>query len=101
MSRRKNHGGRRANRQLRRELFDRNPHCHWCGREVAWTQSAAPLPDDAATLDHFGESRYLAVVLACYGCNQFRGRMEQAKIQRPNLPSVRLLLAESRAWLQA
>jgi hypothetical protein len=100
--RRYGHGGCRANRELRRSLWERDPRCHWCGRETAWTyQHGGQQPDDAATLDHFGELRALAVVLACYACNQYRARMEQelAKVRRPRLPSMAVLLAESRAWL--
>ena len=73
---------KRSKRRLRNRIwfstFGRSPTapCHWCG---------VPMTFSEATLDHEpplsrGGSWFRAV-LACYGCNQKRGR-ENAAIRR-------------------
>jgi 5-methylcytosine-specific restriction endonuclease McrA len=61
---------RRHLRRLRRRLWDADPHCHWCGRELAMSK---------ATLDHVvpqcrgGTHDAGNVVLSCAWCNNAKG----------------------------
>lgn len=79
----------------REKLWNRDPHCFWCGRETRLCENGGvnrKLPDDAATVDHI-RSRLSPnrkqpndrpgwhtgiTVLACYRCNNVRGRHEIA-----------------------
>ena len=73
-----------------RNLWQRNPHCAWCGCKTRLIhQKGGALPGDAATLDHIRSKLdplrraggrigkpWEENVLACYGCNHERGRQE-------------------------
>lgn len=84
------HEPKLSNKELRRQLFDADPKCHWCGRETVWTElPGGKLPPNAATLDHL-YTRYEMetrasmgnpFVLACNQCNHDRG--EEATRQQP------------------
>ena len=80
-------------RRRRRYLFDKDPHCHWCGCtlvkwEVAKNKTRPPL--NAATIDHlrsklFGKrpdvrKKAKTLVLACWKCNAERSRKENTSI---------------------
>lgn len=77
---RKSYNKRRVNK-----LWVENPHCHWCN--ILTTREGRlgkNLPDNAATFDHlyhrsdpqrFTKKGRNAGVLACYACNQKRGRI--------------------------
>jgi hypothetical protein len=83
-----------ANKKKRRlELFEKDPHCHWCGREVVLVhqmRGGATLPNQA-TLEHLFDRlnplrfdiRYAGerYVLACYECNWRRGLERQREEQ--------------------
>lgn len=67
--------------QLRQELYDRHPNCHWCGGSVRIVPTVArnqQAPDDMATLEHLvpachgGEYGPDNMVLACMRCNSVR-----------------------------
>lgn len=64
--------GRGERKARRRELFARDPHCHWCRKELRW-----PEP----TLDHIiatsaGGSDYQDnLCIACLACNRDRGNV--------------------------
>jgi len=76
----------RHNRERRRKLHAENPHCYWCGR-LTREGLTPPLPDDAATLDHFRSLCDLSPrkanepqwVLACHACNLRRGIEDQLR----------------------
>lgn len=82
--------------RTRRQLWEADPHCHWCGRETSWWAGEnGPAPTDSATLDHLyswldprraGNSHL--VVLACWRCNHDRGEQEN-NVRPPNPPSPR------------
>lgn len=65
----------------RLKLWEEDPHCHWCGCLTVWPNGHRQKPT-TATLDHLrdrydpqrGSDKSLATVLACYACNQARGR---------------------------
>ncbi len=85
MSRAKN-GYNRAKVQ---RLWNICKHCHWCGKETAIQQSGCGRSENAtATFDHlYHKSEKLrwtkkgrkAGVLACFECNQKRGRESYVK----------------------
>jgi hypothetical protein len=77
------------NRKRRRKLWERDPHCYWCGIETVWHEENAKQAINAATIDHI-RSRYMEnrpdkgegyrpgiLVLACWKCNNERARIEQ------------------------
>jgi hypothetical protein len=84
---------------LRERLWHKDRRCHWCGRltRLIVPGNHEKLPDDMATVDHLysrlDENRHnlkrgiirkdksgnivlVRRVLACYSCNQRRGRVE-------------------------
>ncbi len=76
--------------QKRREiLMARDPHCHWCGRELKdkKTNGRGRLPKDFPTIDHlqnrFFGRKYVPnkemTVLACPSCNNERQRKELSR----------------------
>lgn len=80
-------------RKRRQILFDRDPHCHWCGVLTVWYSQPTKheeMPNNAATLDHlysrFNPERITPIdnvertVLACLECNRRRSVEEEAKI---------------------
>lgn len=67
--------------QLRQELYDRSPDCHWCGVRVRIIPTVAMhqrVPDDMATLEHLVPACHGGaygpdnMVLACMRCNSMR-----------------------------
>jgi 5-methylcytosine-specific restriction endonuclease McrA len=75
-------GGQRG---VRRRLYDRDPHCHWCGRLTVFgpPRNHVTTPGDLGTIDHLrpryhpGRNEWLEAgerrrVLACFECNQRR-----------------------------
>lgn len=87
-----------SRKNRRRILFERDPHCHWCGCLtvlLAYPNSAArSWPKNAATVDHLdsrlsprrnyagGEER---TVLACRECNHRRGAAEEQALGHEEL----------------
>lgn len=74
--------GVRHNRPRVKRLWSKSKSCHWCGLETRIQQSGLGRADnDIATFDHIyhrsepERKKYPHKgVLACYGCNQRRGR---------------------------
>ncbi len=86
--------------KLRREnLMKKDPHCYWCGVEVIYYRliKHEKVPDNFATLDHLHTRYTLAVkratagqhkpvtVLACWKCNNERGKKETESMPREEL----------------
>lgn len=79
----------------RRALFNKDPHCHWCGIEVVWyDKDGGTMPENGATIDHLRsrlnpERRRKAdgeqTVLACSKCNQQRNRQEELALSPEEL----------------
>lgn len=81
-------------KRRRRELFEADPTCHWCGIVTVWRDNPAlPPPDDTATLDHLycrshplrrvpHDGSYPRYVLACYKCNNERSADEDIHARR-------------------
>jgi len=88
--------GRLSQREF---LWRKDQHCYWCRRPTRLIIPAdhETMPDDAATIDHLysklderrqerdlgiirrnrrGELKVIRKVIACYACNQARGRIE-------------------------
>ena len=88
--------GRLSQREF---LWRKDSHCYWCRRPTKLIIPAdhETMPDDAATIDHLysklderrqerdlgivrrnrrGELKVIRKVIACYACNQARGRIE-------------------------
>jgi len=73
--------------KIKKEKFNLDPHCHYCGRET-WVavEHATTIRESRrvamATLDHVitktagGRDTRENTVLACYQCNSIRGRTE-------------------------
>ena len=74
--------GDRYNRGRVNRLWNKCKHCHWCGKETVLQQSGrAVAKHDTATFDHLyhrsepeRNQHPHKGVLACYECNQRRGR---------------------------
>lgn len=74
-----------GNTMARRRLFQRGPHCFWCGKLTVFSVDAK-LKHDAATVDHLYSrlhpDRHAArrgrgrLVLACNQCNKDRSNAE-------------------------
>jgi hypothetical protein len=81
------------NSAKRRQLFEKDPHCHWCGREtiLGLNHKGQPWPY-SATVDHVKsrmhpEGRGPDVVLACYACNMLRNKRDhKARVGKPVPP---------------
>ena len=81
-------------RKLRRELWEKNPKCHYCGVTTTWEIPAnGKITSTAATLDHLvsrlNPARYTMdhypsslLVLCCSKCNNGRGRREDIILQK-------------------
>jgi hypothetical protein len=83
-------------RKRRNKLFQEDPHCHWCGRELILPEECKQdkqnwQPDNMATIDHLrsrfsinrqepNHTKETRLVLACYRCNEVRNDQEQATI---------------------
>jgi 5-methylcytosine-specific restriction endonuclease McrA len=74
---------------VRRQLWNRDPRCYWCQRTTVLAKfKGAPLPPEAATVDHLHPKRHEArrrqtgtpVVLACHQCNDERNRAEMVRL---------------------
>jgi 5-methylcytosine-specific restriction endonuclease McrA len=74
---------RLSKKELRRQLFEQDPHCHWCHCLTVWIEREGGgwYQENAATLDHL-YTRYEMnkrvetgnpFVLACNKCNHDRG----------------------------
>lgn len=86
---------RMSNRNLKLELYNRNPHCHWCGRltKLICESNLRHVDPLMATIDHI-VSRYHVhrwikkkgrgrrKVLACYECNHKRSVQETLCLSR-------------------
>lgn len=78
-----------AKRRLR--LMQKDPHCHWCRRELKSypNRTRGKLPADFPTIDHLTSKflcprrdtrmRKTTLVLACQKCNTARQKEEHAK----------------------
>lgn len=85
-------------KRRRRELWEQDPHCHWCGVETKLYHkfSGGRTEPDQATLDHLytrlDPLRYRhdharqVFVLACYKCNWERGLVSQKQAQTEGNP---------------
>ena len=70
----------------KRQLHERYPYCHWCAKRVYLADASmqGKCRPDTATLDHMYSRldprrdghRDRSVVLACYECNQRRGKKD-------------------------
>ncbi len=82
--------------QLRKRMWNRDPHCYWCGCKTIFIHrkgnKMVPPPEmNEATVEHYF-SRYSPSrgkcphiqrnVLACWKCNNERGRREQDSMPR-------------------
>lgn len=88
--------------KYRRRLWERNPHCFWCGIVTIWYQGETRTPPlNSATIDHI-RSRLTPersrrdenwqpgkIVLACWKCNNDRCRMEQEYYAKNNPSMIR------------
>ena len=82
---------RRSNHRIRRRLWERDPHCYYCGVETVWKDRLDTRVENAATIEHL-RSRYnprrmepnrgndRRLVLACWKCNNGQNRVEQAQV---------------------
>ena len=82
----------RPHRVQKLELLAKDPHCHWCGKEVKdyGDLTGKQYPHDLATLDHL-VSRFfrkkgdvVKKVLACWKCNEERSLKEQLERNKQN-----------------
>lgn len=86
-----------SNRAFKLHLWEKNPHCHWCGELTELTNCPdGKIPNNAATIDHL-YSRYdvrrwvkrkpgeVKKVLACYACNQRRSIEETARLSKEEI----------------
>ena len=89
--------GKRNNGKLRRRLWERDPHCYYCGAVTEWREldgGKRPTPN-MATLEHLrmridknrtepshGERR---IVLACRKCNNKEGNRRYNSLPRREL----------------
>jgi hypothetical protein len=71
--------------KLTKRMHNKDPHCHWCGKETFFNSVNGLQYHDTATTDHVYSKRHMAIrifynpkVLACYECNQRRNDEEQA-----------------------
>jgi len=83
-------------RRIRKSLWEKDPHCHWCGVKTVWWAKAlghAEKPKNAATLDHLvsrlDPKRYKMeyyprslFVIACDCCNNNRGKREDVALRK-------------------
>lgn len=85
-------------KRRRLKLWQRNPHCHWCGRKTVYIQRRQGGPkvaysDDEATLDHLNsrlsgnrkQTNTVTTVLACRACNHRRAAFEEATLPAEEL----------------
>lgn len=84
-----------SRRTVKINMWEKNPHCHWCGIPTVLTNLPhGILPNNAATIDHL-YSRYTlkrwvhrdgrtepSKVLSCYKCNHDRGNRETAMLSK-------------------
>ena len=73
-------------RKEKQEIYDKNPHCFWCGIKMNFHShiNGVPIPDDAVTVDHLYPLSDLRrqwykkhhipspIILSCYKCNHKR-----------------------------
>lgn len=81
-------------KEIRKLLFDLDPHCYWCGCLTKWIdKNGGTFPMDAATIDHV-YSKYTQEerratgnpkVLACWKCNNERSQKETDALDREEL----------------
>ena len=102
--------------RIRRELFEKDPNCHWCGRltraEYAPRQNKGGSSSDIATLDHLisrldGLERWAdpapdkpRYVLSCRKCNSEREREKALEFSKVSggLKATEFYLALIHAW---
>lgn len=73
-------------------LWERDPHCHWCGTKTVWRERKGLFHDPRlATVDHlrsrlsrdrWQENRkgHERTVLACRRCNEERGAVQEREL---------------------
>ena len=69
----------------RKNLWNKNKNCYWCNEPTKLLENpSGSLPPDTATLDHIrnrlgnrNTDHPSITVLACYRCNNLRGKYEQ------------------------
>jgi hypothetical protein len=78
----------------RKRLWDKNPHCHWCGKITVLPDGRPKIkrpPLNLATIDHLNSrhspdrhkpnnGQEIRTVLACWQCNNERSRIEELSI---------------------
>lgn len=86
-----------SNRAFKVHLWEKNPHCHWCGELTELTNCPnGQVPPNAATIDHLYSKLDLRrwvkrkpgevkKVLACYACNQRRSIEETARLSKEEI----------------
>ena len=106
-------GRRISNKQLRADLMEKDPRCHWChimldnspeAHRSWWGKGERP-PDNAATIEHlfdkFDIRRYKYhknefKVLACYKCNTTRGNLHCRSIPKEEMNKRKTVLLDRR-----
>lgn len=86
-----------SNRTFKIQLWDENPHCHWCGVLTELTNCPkGQVPNNAATIDHLyskldprrwvrRKPGQIKKVLACYACNQRRSIEETSRLSKEEI----------------
>lgn len=76
--------------KMRRKLWDRQGgKCHWCKRPMIWSKRKddARQSPELATFEHLkeralgGSNHFSNLALACYRCNNERGKALAKKLQ--------------------
>lgn len=57
----------KAIKRRRRRLWEADPHCHWCKRELAWEETTADHMNQKVKVET--RPRQGKIVLACEKCN--------------------------------
>lgn len=94
--------GCRVQRDIRRVLFESDPHCHWCGCLTLWDLTPGKIHKAGATLDHIGKNSHddRFVVLACFDCNQLRERFKAVKRTEQTRTTLENRIAKEIEWFK-
>ena len=68
---------RQTRKQLRRRLFDADPHCRYCRTPVTFRRSSL---DHAIPQQHGGTDDESSLVLCCRDCNSRKGGFLPAEL---------------------
>lgn len=104
---------RQRRQEIRNNLWEENPYCHWCGRLTVPPVRPRPTgnyidPRNTATLDHLFVKHNPArheyhptkelFVLACAKCNSHRGFEDGKKHLRSLSKEMRLILRAKKSF---